>query len=132
MPECLLCAYIIHQSNVCLIFREVNDRTMSTDVKNCYIIIRLTALKCFTFWEWMSFSFCQLHRLDILMTSSQVVCGARLDVRRGIRPRRGSKIHSKVWRRRTVVRLGHLIDQPGRKVPLLCHGNMVIKETRNQ
>jgi hypothetical protein len=38
MPECLLCAYIIHQLNVCLIFREVNDRTMSTDVENCYII----------------------------------------------------------------------------------------------
>ena len=34
------CAYFIRQLNVCLVFREVDDRTASTDVENCFIIIR--------------------------------------------------------------------------------------------
>jgi hypothetical protein len=42
MPQCLLlpdniCAYIIHQLNVFLVFREINDRTMSTDVEKKWL-----------------------------------------------------------------------------------------------
>jgi hypothetical protein len=83
MPECLLCVYIIHQLNVCLIFREVNGRTMSTDVENCYIIIRIDSAQVFyvlgmgVVQEIVQKALTFFIVFTEYMTSSRDVCGHR-------------------------------------------------------
>jgi hypothetical protein len=83
MPECLLCAYIIHQLIVCLIFREVNDRTMSTDVEKCYIIIRIDSAQVFyvlgmgVVQEIVQEALTSFIVFTEHMTSSRDVCGHR-------------------------------------------------------
>ena len=91
MPECLLapdviCAYITHQLNVCLVLREINDGTMSTDIEDCYIIIWIDSAQVFlrsnvclseivqealTLTSFIIFPFME-H-----MASLRVVCGRR-------------------------------------------------------
>jgi hypothetical protein len=41
----MICAYFIRQLDVCPVGREVNDRTTSADIENCYIIIRIDSVQ---------------------------------------------------------------------------------------